>query len=190
MFDAPASTVVPKADITLREAYAYISSDLDALRATHELRRITDKAEHRRFKATHFRSATFSGTFSRRSAAGLIHHSGLLCVDFDHVGAPSGPSDAVGALRRELIADPHFQTLLAFRSPSGDGLKGVVGIDLSRGSQRMWVDSLVAYCTTFYHHRPDAACSDVCRSCFLPFDAECYLHPDFRSGTYREYCPF
>ena len=41
--------------------------------------------EAKRYKATHFDYCTFSGLFRKRNEKELIMHSGLMCLDFDHV---------------------------------------------------------------------------------------------------------
>jgi hypothetical protein len=49
-------------------------------------------------------------------------HSGLLCLDFDHL-------NNVQILFEQLLNDDYFETQLLFRSPSGDGLKWVISVD-------------------------------------------------------------
>ena len=41
-----------------------------------------------------------------------------------------------------------------------------------------------------YGVEPDTQCTDITRSCFLPHDSRCYLHPSFRTGTYHVNCSF
>ena len=102
----------------------------------------------------------------------------------------SAEGDPVDRLRQQLINDRYFKTLLAFRSPSGDGLKWVTAIDRQRGNHKQWVSSLIAYISMSYGVEPDTQCTDITRSCFLPHDSHCYLHPSFRTGTYHVNCPF
>lgn len=58
----------------------------------------------------------FSGKFSARNNAGMIEHSGLICLDFDGMD-----KRAMKQWRGEIEADKH--TVSCFTSPSGNGLK-------------------------------------------------------------------
>ena len=73
----------PDSDIGIENAFALINSNIYkeqilAIRAT------TDKRlqSQQKSKLDYF---IFSGTFSTRKAAGLISHSGLICLDFDNI---------------------------------------------------------------------------------------------------------
>ena len=46
-----------------------------------------------------------------------------MCLDFDHVTEPE-------ALKQKLINHEYFDTELMFTSPSGDGVKWIISIDL------------------------------------------------------------
>ncbi|HAH24353.1 MAG TPA: VirE protein, partial [Prolixibacteraceae bacterium] len=61
-------------------------------------------------------------------------HSGLLTLDFDHVSNLDG-------LKKTLLSDRYFDTELMFVSPSGDGLKWVISIDLMESSHQQWFAS-------------------------------------------------
>lgn len=173
-FLAPAMQVKPMAHITVEKAYEHITLNVDAMTATQKLREIHDPKEHRAFKARNFAFCTFSGTFSYRSRDGLLKHSQLLCLDFDHLGSLY----RLESLRQRLTADPKVATALCFISPSGDGLKWVVRIDtLQSGfTHEQWFDALSRYVMQKYDVEADAACRDVCRSCFLPHDSTCYIN--------------
>ena len=200
LFAPPASSVTPLRSISLLEAYNLITTDVGVYFATAHLRSLTDPKAWRTYKASHFPFATFSGQFAYRRADRIESRSGLVCLDFDHVNPPaedmqgsfcfSAEGDPVDRLRQQLINDRYFKTLLAFRSPSGDGLKWVTAIDRQRGNHKQWVSSLIAYISMSYGVEPDTQCTDITRSCFLPHDSRCYLHPSFRTGTYHVNCPF
>ena len=77
-----------------------------------------------------------------------------------------------------LIADPCFETQLLFTSPSGDGLKWVVTIEVSEENpHEKWFQAIGNYLAETYRLIVDPSGKDVCRACFLPFDGECYCHP-------------
>lgn len=184
--------VKPLAHITVEKAYEHIIMNVEAMTATQKLRLIHDAKEHRAFKARNFAFCTFSGTFSYRSRDGLLQHSGLLCLDFDHVGS----GYRLDELRRKLTADPMVATALCFISPSGDGLKWVVRIDtLGSGfTHEQWFDALSRYVSQQYGIEADTACRDVSRSCFLPHDSTCFINRNVfrqpiigRRGTVLEF---
>lgn len=167
-FRAPITNKKPSQVMTLRDAYLYITG-MSARQQTHQLREITDHEEARRFKSR-FDYVTFSGTFSYCSDVSLVCHSGLLCLDFDHVGD-------VRVVKETLLADPFFPPLLLFTSPSGDGVKDVVEIDLSRCDHRLWFCAVKNYMMATYGLEADEKCVNVSRPCYLPYDADAYVSP-------------
>ncbi len=171
-FRAPASSIVPYKDITLADIYHYITGHYAAER-TAKLRSIDDKKTKGLWKRTKFDYVTFSGTFTRRTDADLVAHSGYLCLDFDHLDDAGN----LTAARSVLLQDPHFETLLLFTSPSGNGLKWVIPIDLERCDHRTWFNAVRNYLATTYRLDADPACVNVSRSCFLPHDPDCYIAP-------------
>ena len=124
------------------------------------------------FKAEKFDYCTFSGTFSVRREDKLLNHSGLLCLDFDHL-------PDVEELFRKLLQDEYFETMLLFRSPSGDGLKWIIPTDLTECSHTAFFRSVSAYVVQTYGITVDQSGKDVCRACFLPHDPQAYLNPDY-----------
>ena len=114
-FLAPAMQVKPWSTFSIRKAYEYITTDMDALTATYRLRDIHDEKERKLFKKRGFAFCTFSGIFRYRSRDGLISHSGLLCIDIDHVGSHFQLDD----LRKRLIDDEQFLTELCFVTEMG-----------------------------------------------------------------------
>ena len=83
-FKAPVSNIYPKKTLSLVEVYELIKST-PYTSITEQLRAIQVKDEARKFKASKFDYATFSGTFEKRNDKALISHSGLLTIDFDHI---------------------------------------------------------------------------------------------------------
>ena len=70
------------------------------------------KEEYRKFKALVFDCVTFSGCFgANRTDAELIMHSGLVCLDFDHVGY------TLASLKERLIEDKFFKALFWILCP-------------------------------------------------------------------------
>lgn len=182
-YRAPITTVQSRTTMTLKEVYQYITS-MEALERTHKLRAIEDEKKRKAYKAQAFDFVLFSGTFRQRKAEALIEHSGLICLDFDHVGNDRQR----WALREQLLKDPYFETQLLFTSPSGDGLKWVIAIDMEKHDHLSWFIALQNYIRVTYQKEIDKACKDVCRSCFLPHDASCYVNPIIFNEP--DVCPF
>lgn len=182
-YRAPITTVQSRTTMTVKEVYQYITS-MEALERTHKLRAIEDEKKRKAYKAQAFDFVLFSGTFRQRKAEALIEHSGLICLDFDHVGNDRQR----WALREQLLKDPYFETQLLFTSPSGDGLKWVIAIDMEKHDHLSWFIALQNYIRVTYQKEIDKACKDVCRSCFLPHDASCYVNPIIFNEP--DVCPF
>ena len=171
-FRCPVTNTQPNAEISLLDAYKVIKGNRYKAR-TAELRNITEVATASKYKRTNFDYVTFSGIFSKRSDSALLRHSGLLTLDFDHV---SNLDD----LKRTLLGDRYFDTELMFVSPSGDGLKWIIGIELMESTHQQWFASVSAYLKATYQLEVDKSGKDISRACFLPHDPEVYIHPDYR----------
>ena len=180
MFSRPITNKRPYITVNLKDVYNYITSDF-AKDYTLEYRSITDERQRRQYKASNFDYCTFSGTFTVREDKALIQHSGLICLDFDHLKDVEG-------IFNELKQDRYFDTLLLFRSPSGDGLKWVISfIDSfqrygndkeSYGEYQIrFFASLYNYIFNHYGVEIDRRCRNLSRACFLPWDAQAYLNP-------------
>ncbi|HOW26036.1 MAG TPA: DUF3987 domain-containing protein [Bacteroidales bacterium] len=140
--------------------------------ATERLRQLpTGSKERGDFKAAHFDSSTFSGTFSRRQKDCLICHSGLLTLDFDDISDPS-------ELKHQLSADLYFTNGLLYISPSGKGLKWIIHIDISEYSHENWFDAVANYIFSTYGYEADRTGRDVCRASFLCHDPDAILTTD------------
>ena len=62
----------------------------------------------------------FSGEFSKRADNALVHHSGLICLDFDGFNTVK---DMLAA-KKQMASDEYIMSV--FISPSGIGLKVLV----------------------------------------------------------------
>ncbi len=171
-FKAPVKNTVPAKEVTILDVYHHIKYEYQE--QTEKLRSIADKKKARQYKAAHFDYVTFSGVFTKRSDSALVKHSGLLAIDFDHV-------PDLSALRAKLLTDEYFETEILFTSPSGDGLKWIISIDIMEHSHKDWFTSIKHYIEETYHMEVDNAGKDVSRACFLPHDINIYLHPKYHS---------
>lgn len=170
-FSMPINNVKPCKVFSLFDAYNYIKGH-EASDSTNRLRLMTDKNYAKAFKAKNFDYCTFSGTFTTRTDKALINHSGLLCIDFDHV-------QNLDLFRSQLLQDEYFETQMLFRSPSGDGLKWVIEIDISQISHADYLRAVGNYIFQTYGVEIDKSGKDISRACFLPHDPNCFINPKY-----------
>ncbi len=157
-------------EVTLEFAFDYIRTgkEYDLIR---QVRAETDPEKRGQLKKglSYF---MFSGTFAKREAKGLIEHSGLICLDFDHV-------TQMDAVRVQLQTDPHIVAL--FVSPSGDGLKVLVPIEGSKHKEAFL--ALQDYFKQTYQLEVDKSGKDVSRACFVSYDDNLYFNPEAQLFT-------
>ena len=70
---------------------------------------------------------------------------------------------------------------MAFRSPSGVGLKWFIKVDLSKCSHRQWFDAVRNYLMSMYglsDKQADPSVRNESRACFLCYDPEVYVNPE------------
>ncbi|MFA6400268.1 MAG: BT4734/BF3469 family protein [Salinivirgaceae bacterium] len=170
-FKCPIKNVWPEKEVNLKYVYNLIRRE-HYEQQTLKLRYITDSKCARNYKGQNFDYVTFSGTFSKRSDEYLIKHSGLLTIDFDHI-----PN--LNKLKKILLVDEYFETVLLFKSPSGDGLKWIIPIDLKQGSHKDYFLAIANYIRLTYNVEVDASGKDISRACFLPHDREAYINPKY-----------
>lgn len=170
-FHAPITNTKPDSAFTLLDAYNYIVGN-QAMERTDKLRSFNDGKQSRMFKAANFDYCTFSGIFTTRTDKALIKHSGLLCIDFDHL-------QNLDSLRSQLLQDEYFDTQLLFRSPSGDGLKWVIEIDISQTTHADYFRAVANYLFQTYGVEADKSGKDISRACFLPHDPYCFINPKY-----------
>ena len=180
IFRRPITNKHPYQVVNLIDVFNYIISDY-AKDRTNELRTIKDDRYRRQYKADKFDYCTFSGIFSVRTDKAIIQHSGLICLDFDHL-------KDVESIFEALKEDAYFETLLLFRSPSGDGLKWVISFHDSyfrygkdgesySDYQVRFFAGLYNYIFNHYDVEVDRSCRNLSRACFLPHDPAAYLNP-------------
>ncbi len=176
LFNAPITNKVPSRTVIPDEVATMVRSTWLEPQTT-ALRAIADKASARSYKGQQLPYATISGVFSYCSDACLVKHSRLLCIDLDGV-------EDVDGLKQQLIADGHFFTVLAFRSPSGNGVKWVIVIDLATADHKTWFHAVRNYLLANYDSLTpkmvDSQCQNVSRACFLCYDPQAYVNTDVK----------
>lgn len=170
-FKAPVKNIVPTETISLSNVYHLISNK-DYKHQTFTLRNLEDKATARTYKAQSFDYVTFSGTFSKRADKNLLKHSGLLTLDFDDVAE-------IEEIKEKLLDDEYFETQLLFISPSGNGLKWIIPIDIKTDTHINYFLAISNYLKQTYQLTVDPSGKDVSRPCFLGHDPNVYINPKY-----------
>ena len=160
--------------------YEYIKSER-ARWATETLRSMAEKAtkeEMGDFKKLNFEVATFNGIFSYRNARSIIVRSPWLVADIDDLSSTENARE----VQQQLIADKHIETGLCFVSPKGRGVKWVLRIPewLQGKDFKAQFEGLQRYVAFEHGIAIDKSGSDVCRACFLPYDKECFINPQYK----------
>jgi len=167
-YKAPVRNVYPFKTLKLKEIHALIIRDTYK-DITGKLRSITDPKEKRIYKANNFDYVTFSGEFERRNDDNLIRHSSLITIDFDHL-------ENLIEVKNLLLKDEYFETEMLFTSPSGDGLKWVIKIDLSQATHQVFFKAVANYLKETYNLEADQSGKDISRACFLAYDPLAFLN--------------
>ena len=170
-FRAPIRNVYPFRTMNLVDVYKLIRSNAyDAI--TRQLREMKSPQEARAFKGSRFDYATFSGVFSSRKDTALSRHSRLITIDFDHI-------PDVQELKIKLLRDEFISTELLFVSPSGDGLKWIIPIEVGEMGHSDYFMAVANYLREAYKIEVDKSGKDLSRACFLPCDPEVYINPKY-----------
>jgi len=174
LFEAPIKNTKPIAKVELSLIYELIKSN-EYKKRTEKLRAMQDKEKARKYKAENFDYCTFSGTFQTRKNDALREHSGLLCLDFDDL-------KNLDKLRKKLLNDEYLETRLLFRSPSGNGLKWIIQIDITKVSHGDYFRAVANYILKTYGVEVDKSGKDVSRACFLSHDPDAVYNPASNEG--------
>lgn len=123
------------------------------------------------YKKKNFPAVTWSGTFTKRLASALKQHSGLICIDIDHL-----TKDQHDGFKKLLKNDPLIFFL--FTSPSGTGLKIIFKISNDASQHLAYFLSIANYLKTAYSLVADPSGKDVSRLCFICYDNHFYHNVD------------
>ena len=137
---------------------------------TNEIRSICNPDLVKELKEMKLPHITPSGIAYTRCDDGMKYHNETICIDVDDLES----EEQLQETKRILIEDPSFKTIILFRSPSGNGLKWFVPIDLSKCGHRKWFEAIRNYLYKAYGILADEKCINTSRSCFLCYDPDCY----------------
>jgi len=123
-------------------------------------------------------SYLFQGKFVNRSKSGIEEFTGLIAMDFDHIGT----IEEVKAFKEDIKKIPF--TFLAFVSPSGDGLK--VYFRIPSDDLDNYVNYFKAIENYFASEYWDPVVKDFSRVCFESYDPEVYFNSEAELWTEKE----
>jgi hypothetical protein len=179
----PIRNTKPIREASPQDIFKYLISDY-AKANTEQCRAIKDSKERSKFKASNFDYITPAGIFSSRNEKDIVRLNGYIVIDFDHVPAPE-------ELVIKLANDINFETVLAFRSPSGDGVKWIVArnLELTKDNGIPYTHEeffriLSNYSRKIYGVEADPSGKDICRACFLPYDPQAFINPLYLDNNY------
>jgi len=155
-------------DHTLLEVYNRIKvGNKILIDKIDKIRNSTDKEEREEVKKKLY-CICFNGLFNQRSKSGLLEHSGLCILDFDDFESES----ELQKMYKRIKSEPFI--VMAFRSPSGDGLKAVARIPKCTAEEHeRRFEALDEYFNSKYFDKKN---KDVSRVCFESYDPEIYLN--------------
>lgn len=133
------------------------------------IRSIPDRNDRNKVKAQ-LPSYLFQGIFEHRSKQGIQQFTGLIALDFDHIGT----MEQVKEFKEQIIEVPF--TYLAFISPSGDGLKVFFKVD--ENDIENYVNYFNAIENYFSSEYFDTSVKDFSRVCFESYDPDIFYNPD------------
>lgn len=171
LFEGPITNVFPSRDTSIQEVARLIKGSKYA--KTIMFLRNLPPEERASFKSK-LAYVCWSGTFSRRRDDALIEHSGLICLDIDHVKNPQ--------LVKELLKEKCRYFIIAFVSPGGAGVKIVFKIDPDLHSQAEWYEGYSVHLMNILNltdKEIDPSGKDVSRAAFLSHDPDLVVNPEF-----------
>jgi hypothetical protein len=170
-YKKPVTNVNPNRKLNLVDTYHLIKGPTYK-DVTESYRWLIGTKEGEEFKKENFDYCTFSGIFSSRKDGGHLSHSELLTIDFDHV-------QDVAELKSKLLKDEYLETELMYVSPSGEGVKFIIRIDLFMGTHKEFFEGVSNYIKGNYGIEIDKSGKDVSRACFLCHDPDVYINPNY-----------
>ena len=163
---------------TIGEALDRIRTDKALMRMVERIRSTDDEDQQNKLKRN-LPAVTWSGEFEKRNAAGLVQHSGVVVLDYDHVTSPE-------KLKAKMVDCPHV--LGAFLSPRGNGLK-VLMLVHNKGDHKAAYRACRDYSIEQGWPKLDRSGPDVCRLCFLSYDTKAYVAEEVTPLSVRASAP-
>jgi len=126
-------------------------------------------------------SLTFSGQFNgAHKTENLVHYSGFIIIDIDGLN-----KEVLENVKSNLFSDKYVAAIWV--SPSGNGLKVLVGVSSAPDEHKQCFDVLENYLSTKYNVEVDKSGSDICRLCFVSHDENIFIKNEFSRFDFKEY---
>ena len=164
----------PKTEMRFTQLIDAIRTNEKIAKFTSEVRRLKASGDQEGFiqRKKNAYAFTCAGTFGTRNKEGLLTSSGVLILDFDHVGT----GDQLAAVKNILSKDPHV--VFIYVSIGGEGLK--VGIRVTPSPDDAHHKESFAIISNYiqrkYGLKVDPSGKDICRLSFLAHDPEAYYN--------------
>jgi archaellum biogenesis ATPase FlaH len=170
LYSFPITETASIANITTFELFVKLKSpEFEKIITT--IRGIEDEKEQDKLKAANLPNVTPSGIYSNRNQKDFIEHTGIICIDFDHIAD-------LADFKQKILSDSEIETLLLFLSPSGAGYKWFVRIPKNVSSHISYFNAIKHYVKSTYDFEIDNQCKNISRTCFLSYDPDAYLNVD------------
>lgn len=162
----------PSRELTIEEVYHMIVSG-QLKDATQAVRAEEDEKKQGEMKMLTLPYVTFFGTFTYRSNKALKKASGLMVLDIDDVDEPN----RLAEIRKALINDKRYPSVLCFTSPRGHGIKDIIYVgDMDGMTLREYFQGVSRYFAFNYGIEIDPSGKDASRACYMCHDVECYIN--------------
>lgn len=136
-----------------------------------------DKVLYKKLK-TQLKAVTFCGSFEGgRKLSNLTFYNKILVIDIDGIDKKD-----LNDLKAKLISDQYIMAV--WTSPSLSGLKGLVKINSTPESHKIFFSSLSIYFLQKYGIELDKSGNDITRLCYVSWDENIYIN--FNSKVYDE----
>jgi len=166
-YKAPISNTIPSNNWTINDLYHAIATPKYYSNTTVRLRASENPANIKRYNLDYI---TVAGTFKKRGDEYLINPSGLMVIDIDKIDEPT-------ELKQIISIDKEIDLVMAFISPSGNGLKLIVRVEFEYFTT--YFNGYSSYLKHTYKIEIDQSGKDISRSCFLCHDPEVYVNGKF-----------
>jgi archaellum biogenesis ATPase FlaH/predicted transcriptional regulator len=168
LYSFPITETDSKANITPFELFVKVKYP-EFEKIINEIRGLEDEKEQDHLKTAYLPTVTPSGIYSKRNQVGFIEHTGIICLDFDHI-------ENLVDFKQKILSDSEIETLLLFLSPSGLGYKWFVRIPNNVYTHISYFNAIKHYLKVTYDFEIDNKCKNISRPCFLSHDPEAFLN--------------
>lgn len=173
--------------ISLKRVYEIITSDEDVKKVVNKIRVLlitAGKDTSKKYKEKNCKHLVFQSEFNvSRKKKNVYRLTGLVCIDIDGLGFGTAKT-----VKNALAANTELNPVLAFISPSGNGVKVVVKSKRLENMTGDWktlanefeleYHKISAYIYKRHGCKTDKSCEESARCCFASHDENCFYNPD------------